>query len=282
MVDIDNLKKLEAKGFNFVSPKQYEIARMQGPCTVILYQTGKILVQGKSEIANDVRIFLGLEAKQKVSKSTSNSKFTKSADEQTRLEPLAEEIVGSDETLKGDTFGGIVVAGFRANSSEREQLENMGVGDSKTFEDASIMILAQRLVKTFPNNYYVVSLKPYEYNELTKVDNVTRLLDKLHRQVNVKLKTEISIHVVDLYPGCRVGDIAETKAESSYVEVAAASIIARAEGLKQLDELSRSAGFRIPKGSTHVMGALETLKNSGLLAKDYVKIRFSNVERFFS
>ena len=86
--------------------------------------------------------------------------------------------------------------------------------------------------------------------------------------------------VVDKYPGCNVGDVQEEKAESKYVEVAAASILAREAALKQLNYLSVQAGFRTPKGSTHVRLALDELKERKLNLKKFVKIGFSNVKEF--
>ena len=70
------------------------------------------------------------------------------------------------------------------------------------------------------------------------------------------------------------------KAESKYVEVAAASILARAAALQQLDYLSAQAGFRLPKGSTHVKLALFELKERGLDFRKFTKVDFANVKSF--
>jgi ribonuclease HIII len=63
--------------------------------------------------------------------------------------------------------------------------------------------------------------------------------------------------------------------------VAAASILARAYALNQLKELSKKAKFSIPKGSTHVKHALEKIKKFNLDPREYVKLNFSNVKKFF-
>ena len=70
------------------------------------------------------------------------------------------------------------------------------------------------------------------------------------------------------------------KAESKYVEVAAASVLARATGLKQLNYLSTLVGFTVPKGSTHVKEALQELKEKSLKFEKFVKTSFGNVEEF--
>lgn len=58
---IEDLRKLEEFGFKFETPKsEHELAIMKGPATVILYKTGKILVQGNEKAKKDVEMTLGL------------------------------------------------------------------------------------------------------------------------------------------------------------------------------------------------------------------------------
>ena len=57
---LEDLKKLEDFGFHFEKPKSgHELAIMKGPCTVILYKNGKILIQGKEEAKSNVKKLLG-------------------------------------------------------------------------------------------------------------------------------------------------------------------------------------------------------------------------------
>jgi ribonuclease HIII len=261
------LEKISGQGFYEINPKsQYEIMRLTGPCIIILYNTGKLSIQGKKEIAEKYKTLFGLALKKEAKK--------KNVFDEENI------IVGSDETLKGDSFGGLVVCGFRANKEARQKLRDIGVADSKTILDAPITLLAEKIKKEFSKNYHIINLFPADYNMELEKGNSTKLLNKLHKEVNEQLKTKKSIHVVDEYPGCRVGDIREQRAESKYPEVAAASIIARAEGLKQLDFLSQKAGFKIPKGSTHVSMALKKLKQKKLSFKLFAKLNFSNVKKF--
>lgn len=185
-------------------------------------------------------------------------------------------VIGSDEVLKGDTFGGIVVAAVKANTEQRESLRNLGVRDSKTLSDRQVQLIAPKIENNFA--CIVKNIYPEEYNEFK--GTITDILNKLHKECYNYLKP--GTHVVDKFPGCAVGDIAETNAESKYPEVAAASIIARAHALNQLYSLSKRAGFTIPKGSAHVKEALEELKRRKLPPIDFVKLNFSNVKKFFS
>jgi ribonuclease HIII len=153
----------------------------------------------------------------------------------------------------------------------RKELIALGVNDSKKLSDTEIFPLAASIKRKFP--CVIENFFPDEYN---KYSGVTEILNRLHKKAGDYLKP--GTHVVDKYPGCTAGNIREEKAESKFVEVAAASILARAAALQQLNDLSRSAGFPLPKGSTHVQAALEKLKESGLDPGKFVKLHFRNVQ----
>jgi len=110
--------------------------------------------------------------------------------------------------------------------------------------------------------------------------NVTQIMDLLHKKCYTKL-ARTAVHIVDKYPGCSVGNIMETKAESKYYEVAAASIIARYFGLMQIRTLEMKAGFFIPFGSSNVESALLEIRKKSLDPSKLVKMKFRNVIRFF-
>ncbi|MEK6828305.1 MAG: hypothetical protein AABX78_03060, partial [Nanoarchaeota archaeon] len=58
---LEDLKKLEDFGYHFEKPKsEHELAIMKGPCTVILYKNGKLLVQGKDKVKKNVMKLLGI------------------------------------------------------------------------------------------------------------------------------------------------------------------------------------------------------------------------------
>lgn len=264
-VSKDAVQKLVKKGFTKIESKSiYEQARLQqGEITLIIYTSGKLLIQGnKSKVAQTTELLIKLGIGDVV-----------------KSEAFRKEkgwFIGSDESLKGDTFGGLVVAAVKADESLRQKLIELGAADSKTLEDKEILSLAAKIKELVPCE--IRSVLPQEYNH--HKESVTKLLDKLHRECAHFLQP--GIHVVDKYPGCAVGDIMEEKAESKYVEVAAASILARAAALKQLDYLSVQAGFTLPKGSTHVRLALRELQERGLDFRNFVKLHFENVKEFLA
>ena len=258
----EDLVKLKEFGFYTVPTKtEHELARLQTQTTtIILFKSNKLLIQGKPDI---VQREVELLKKLKLGQEVKPPKFKEEHG----------TIIGSDEALKGDTFGGLVVAAVKANDEQRKKLLELGVADSKTLTDEEIATLAKKLEHYA--TFEIKNIYPNEYNEFK--GSQTELLNKLHHQLYNDLKP--GRHVVDKFPGCKVGDIAETKAESKYVEVAAASILARSHALKQLQDLSTEIGFPIPKGSAHVESALKQLKKHHTHPKNFVKLNFRNVKK---
>ncbi len=256
--DVSNILK---KGFCKLQPKTiYEEMRCEKDgVMLILYSSGNLILQGKKA---DVADIAALVERMSIGHREKGTAFRK------------EEgwMIGSDESLKGDTFGGLVVAAVKADDPLRKKLIELGVADSKLLQDKEILPLAEKIKKLVPCE--VRSILPEEYNQ--HHGSVTTLLNRLHQECAHSLGE--GRHIIDKYPGCAVGDIMEEKAESKYVEVAAASILARAKALEQLDFLSAEAGFALPKGSTHVIMGLQELRSRGLPFSRFVKLHFRNVQ----
>jgi len=253
----EDLKFLLAEGFGTEQTKsEYEAVRYKGYCTVILYKSGKAVVSGKDEQTQKLCAKLMEKGCEMVDRIT--------------FVPQEGWMIGSDESLKGDTFGGLVVAAVRADDAGRNVLRLIGVEDSKKLDDTGIAEMASQIKSKV--KYSVKSVDPSEYNKHSQ----TELMNQLHKAVATDLGS--GVHVVDKYPGCNVGDIRETKAESKYLEVAAASILARDEGLKQFEKLSKEIGMNLPMGSTHVAEALNHLMMSKKDPSLFVKMHFKNVQ----
>ncbi len=257
----EDAAKLLKSGYVMQTPKTiHEDLRLsKGAVNLVLYKSGKLLIQGK-----DIDKVVEYLEKLKIGELVRPEVFRKESG----------WVIGTDESLKGDTFGGLVVAGVKANDKERDGLKGLGVADSKRLADEEIIVMAQKIKRIVPCE--VKALLPEEYNHNFK--NVTLLLDNLHHEVGNFLKP--GKHVVDKYPGCTVGDLQVTKGESKYIEIAAASVLARAQALAQMNYLSKKAGFDLPKGSTHVKDALLELKKKGLPLKEFIKLHFKNVQEF--
>ena len=262
----EQLTVLQDMGYYFEPVKtQYEEARMKGKCAVILFKTKKLLIQGKDKNAKVLVEFL---RKNKIGKYVHPVNFVKETG----------VVIGTDESMKGDSFGGIVVASVKADDKTRESLKLIGVEDSKKLKDSEIQQIASKIKKIVP--YHVISLSANQYNILIEeLGNVTKLLNRMHQQCIDELDFH-DMAVTDKYPGCRVKAKMETKAESKYVEVAAASILARDATVRQFKRMSKELKFEVPKGSTSVSEALEYLKKNKKNMKKYTKIHFKNVKKY--
>jgi len=189
--------------------------------------------------------------------------------------------IGSDESLKGDTFGGLVVAAVKADDTQRAALEALGIKDSKKLTDQRIKILAKK-VKDVAKVYFV-NLYPEQYNEEIDKYGLTGVMNKLHTKCIKALAFTDEEIVVDHYPGAVVGDAKlVVRAEDKYIEVAAASVIARALALEQMQELSVLSGMKLPLGSTHVFDALIAMRDSGKDFRKFAKVSFRNVREIMN
>jgi ribonuclease HIII len=179
------------------------------------------------------------------------------------------EWVGSDESGKGDYFGPLVAAAVAVTSENWRVLETLGVRDSKGLTDAVMTSLARDIRAAFPHE--VVTILPPRYNELwRKLGSVNRLLAWAHARAieNVLERApEATAAVADqfgdrtlieraLFERGRAIELVQMPRAERDPAVAAASILARAEFVRRLDLLGRSAGVRLPKGASAAVDAV--------------------------
>jgi len=171
-------------------------------------------------------------------------------------------LIGIDESGKGDYFGPLVIAGVYVARAAEEQLQLLGVRDSKTLSDKKATTLAEEIRILCPSTLVVIG--PERYNSLYKsFKNLNRLLAWGHARAieNLLEKVPCSLVISDQFgderflesalmaKGRTVTLIQKPRAEEE-VAVAAASIIARAEFLRRLQELSTRYGALLLKGAS--------------------------------
>ncbi|MEK9656780.1 MAG: ribonuclease HIII [bacterium] len=176
------------------------------------------------------------------------------------IEKEPEELIGIDESGKGDYFGPLVTAGVYVSKKNAEILRTIGVKDSKTLEDSQILQLAPQIKATCP--YSLILMSNYSYNELyEKMKNLNHLLSWAHAKAiqNVldqekataalsdKFAPKTLIQAALFNQGIRIELYERHKAES-HIAVAAASILARASYVEQLNKLSKFYKQTFPKG----------------------------------
>jgi len=197
--------------------------------------------------------------------------------------------IGIDESGKGDYFGPLVIAGVYVAREQEEPLRAAGVRDSKALSDKKVAAFAEQIRVLCP--FTIVAIGPERYNSLqTSFKNLNHLLAWGHARAieNLLEKVPCDRVVVDqfgderflknalLAKGRTVTLIQKPRAEEE-VAVAAASIIARAEFLRRLQELSTRYGVSLPKGAsdTVITAGKEFVRRHGAEALSQVaKLHF--------
>ncbi|HWP30574.1 MAG TPA: ribonuclease HIII [Fimbriimonadales bacterium] len=181
--------------------------------------------------------------------------------------------IGVDESGKGDFFGPLVIAACYVAPEHLAELED--VRESKKITDSRAMQLSAKIRKTCPHS--IIAIGPAKYNELWEqmrnlnkilawgharaIENVLEIL--LNREVSAgsppKENKEIVV-ISDQFAdpqavqkrlfelGRKVRLVSKVRAEED-IAVAAASVLARAEFLRRLQNLSKEWGIEFPKGA---------------------------------
>jgi ribonuclease HIII len=240
---------------------QYDLVRNGESAKLNVYRTGKVSTGGKaSKLMEVLEGWRTGEGRAGRGGSRAPAGPMPALDGTPRL--------GIDEAGKGDYFGPLVVAGVRVAGGEMAaELREIGVRDSKTVGVLGARPMAERILGAVgPENVRVVVLGPEEYEaRRTAAGNVNDLLGEVDAGIIHELKDEVELIVVDQYakgararlassvpPGVRLE--VRPRAEDD-AAVAAASILARARQLDEVDRLSETVGFRLPLGATHVLDA---------------------------
>lgn len=201
------------------------------------------------------------------------------------------KIIGVDESGKGDFFGPLVIASFLAPDSKRDHLQRIGVKDGKAISDNKILDIDEYLRDNFP--YSLKVIMPSEYNrEYKKIKNLNKLLAFYHAEVIDSLykinpanraisdkfgKSELIENAL-LKRDCNIDLIQMVRGEA-VIQVAAASIIARAGFIRGIQKLSEEIGFELPKGAAPKVdqAGRELVNSQGVEILEKVsKVHFKN------
>ena len=267
---------------------QYRVTHGSETVPLNVYQTGKVSIGGKASGLKTLIEDWRLERPE--------STLARSEGAHIRVRPILDGTprLGIDESGKGDYFGPLVVAGARVLGLESaRKLREIGVRDSKDLSTGQAKLMAESIRRELGvGNVRVVSLSPREYEaRRSAAGNVNKLLGEVDAEIMSELQDKVELMVVDefartarsyLEPFVPEGVRLEvrTRAEDD-AAVAAASILARARQLEEMDRLSRLVGFELPRGATHVIEAGRRVHAErgmeGL--KDVAKISFATTKR---
>ena len=258
--------------------------------TLTLFHTGTLMVQGPKADAMAEKLA---------------QLFSKPVKRPTPSSPQSDDFylpsIGSDESGVGDYFGPLVVCATFVSATDKSWLESLGVKDSKQLQDNHIAKLADPLAKTLP--YALLVLDNPTYNRLIEQGfNAHKIKAHLHAQCHKRLLDKINqptppiivdqfctashyrAYVRDFDQAPHV-DRFETKADSRYASVAAASIIARHLYVTRLASLGETYGCVLEKGaSTRVdQQAASLIATHGIEILDCIaKKHFKTTEKALS
>ena len=245
----------------------------------IYYTSGKLLIQGKNieNVAIEVDKIIGV----------------KSCFEQSNLIDFNQEkYIGTDESGKGDFFGPLVVAGVQVDKNNKQKFIELGIKDSKKLDDKKILMLANQIKANSVHS--VVVITPVKYNELyAKFSNLNKLLAWGHARAieNILEKSPCNYALADKFgdesliknalmqKGRSIVLNQMVRAESD-IAVAAASVLARAEFVKRMQELELRYELQLSKGvSDKVIQQAQTFisKYSFDRLREIAKMHFKTV-----
>lgn len=210
----------------------------------IYYTSGKLLIQGKNidTLIKD----LGFECEETQTLTSEN-------------------YIGTDESGKGDFFGPLVVAGVQSNDTNKKLFTKLGVKDSKKLDDKKIIELANKIKAN--SIHSVIVITPQKYNELySKFKNLNKLLAWAHARAieNILEKSPCNYALADKFgdesliknalmqKGRKIILNQMVRAEADVI-VAAASILARAEFVKRMQDMEKKFEMQFSKGASNLV-----------------------------
>lgn len=294
MKDIERMKNHYKEQLSVKIPPGGVFTAKTSNCTITAYQSGKVLFQGAGCTSE-----ANLWGNSKESKSVKGKQTPKKAD---HLPPnfANQSVIGSDEVGTGDYFGPITVVAAYVNKENIPLLRELGVRDSKDLNDEKIIAIAKQIKTIVP--YSLLTLHNEKYNVMQKSGmSQGKLKALLHNQAIGHVLKKISpekpdailidqFAVRDVYYNYLKGQATvhrenvyfSTKAEGIHLAVAAASILARYAFVQHFDNLSKNAGFVIPKGAgpkVDVAAARLIREKGESVLPQFVKLHFANTEK---
>ena len=214
------------------------------------YTSGKLLIQGKNidELADRINKLLGI--------TVQNSPFDIS------ISKDSDVYIGTDESGKGDFFGPLVIAGVQVSKKNRQLFIDLGIKDSKKLDDKKILQMSISIKAHAVHS--VIVINPQKYNELySKFNNLNKLLAWGHARAieNILEKSYCNYAIADKFgdenliknalmtKGKEIVLNQMVRAEAD-IAVAAASVLARAEFVKRMDDMQSKYELSFSKGAS--------------------------------
>lgn len=257
--DIWAINRAMRRGFEFL----IEYGKFEGDVSPSCPTPSKNEPLGVSERSAELSQERYLQENQVITANESTHQIPSSL---TTTAPLSVEIgksrIGTDESGKSDYFGPLVISAVYVDEQMESQLLAEGIRDSKSLTDSRVLSLAETIKALCP--YSVVCIEPKHLHELhEELNSDNQILAQGHAQAIAELLERVTCDLVVtdqfgheslmsnalMVKGCQITLEQRPRAESD-TAVAAASIVARAEFLHQMERLSFHLGKTLPKGTS--------------------------------
>ncbi len=166
-------------------------------------------------------------------------------------------VAGVDDAGRGSVVGPLVIAGILIEEKDLSKLIQLGVKDSKLLSPSRRENLAFE-IKKLALKYAVVKLSPAEIDKVVETGRKLHRLNRLEAQAMAKVIEQLKPDIVYVDASdvleerfkqhilenlsFKVEVISEHKADRKYSVVSAASIIAKVERDKEIEELKAKYG----------------------------------------
>ncbi|MBI5381953.1 MAG: ribonuclease HIII [Opitutae bacterium] len=259
---------LAARGWQPFEVQYTRFAYKRPDCNVSAYTSGKLVVAGKG-----TEEFVTMTLEPEITGAP------KLGYDEVLHPDWYEPHAGLDESGKGDFFGPVIAATVIADKPAIEAFIKAGVRDSKKIAESQIIKLDELIRGTMGATVKTCFCGMPKYNELMARPgaNLNRLLAWQHATACAQALTEhwVPRGLLDQFTeqpltqrelakkGVKNFELAmRTKAEEDPV-VAAASVVARAEFVRQMHALSKQFGDKLQKGA----GPLVKEQANAIIAK---------------
>ncbi|MCE9653162.1 MAG: ribonuclease HII [Nitrosarchaeum sp.] len=160
------------------------------------------------------------------------------------------QICGVDDAGRGSMLGPLVIAGISLKKSNISKLSLLGVKDSKQLSPKSRENLYKKII-TLVDDYYVAKISPKLIDASVDKHNLNHLEAKYMAKVILKLNPDTSyVDSCDVNPkrfGKEISKLSNNKkiqsyhhADSRFVVVSAASIIAKVTRDREIEKLRKN------------------------------------------
>jgi len=183
------------------------------------------------------------------------------------------KILGVDEAGRGPVIGPLVIGAVLINEQKQEQLKNIGVKDSKLLSISKREELFKRIIE-IADDYAIIEIdekevdravfsKTYNLNFL-EADNYIATIKQLKPDRAILDCPSSNAQAFKEYVISKVGQmdlIIEHKADLNYIEVGAASILAKVTRDRKIEQIKKKIGIDFGSGYPSDPKTQKFLKN---------------------